>query len=453
MVDASVIGGRQVANTTATETKPYAVSGVATPASTAPSTATMPVGVEDDWLSSAVNDRGTNVTWFLNWDAATAAATTTPSPPQNTAPPQTSPSCFANSDGVLFDGSPAASPASWCVCDVDKFYPTMTATSAPCAYATLPASQITIKELVPTVTTSITSCRYVTETFAASASDAVTGVFTTCTCNDDNGYPATIVSSGGSLVQTCLTGSFSAPASTPTTTTRPPPTSPMSAAVTVQAGSAPVHVGTLTGSALYTSISSALEHLCPSVTQTTSMTACETGSVTIGDIDFSDDGTLGQGELVVVVDSSAYNVSSLRDAMIHAAALTAQNSAVGNNCYEMEYTVEELRKRGADNTTSLEVRDHPHPVEEKMTVCNVAQFAGVQYFNPYWRLAPQPGASDFIDASWSFQVGPGGDFLCDFLADLTDALLVIEPEFAVEDVELGEEIQAVCQQAVDIVNS
>ncbi len=41
---------------------------------------------------------------------------------------------------------------------------------------------------------------------------------------------------------------------------------PQQAKATVQAGSSPVRVGTLTGIALYTSISSALESICPSVT-------------------------------------------------------------------------------------------------------------------------------------------------------------------------------------------
>lgn len=37
-----------------------------------------------------------------------------------------------------------------------------------------------------------------------------------------------------------------------------------------------------------------------------------------------------------------------------------------------------------------------------------------------------------------------GDFLCEFLEVLTDALAVVEPEFAVGEVELGEGIAAIC---------
>lgn len=49
-------------------------------------------------------------------------------------------------------------------------------------------------------------------------------------------------------------------------------------------------------------------------------------------------------------------------------------------------------------------------------------------------------------------MGPGGQFLYDFIEALTDALAVVEPEFAVADVELGEELQAICQSAEDAVN-
>lgn len=49
-------------------------------------------------------------------------------------------------------------------------------------------------------------------------------------------------------------------------------------------------------------------------------------------------------------------------------------------------------------------------VLEHATWCNTVGFAGVQYFNPYWRVQPQPSASDWIDARWEFETGPNGDF-------------------------------------------
>lgn len=82
-------------------------------------------------------------------------------------------------------------------------------------------------------------------------------------------------------------------------------------------------------------------------------------------------------------------------------------------------------------------------------MCNAVRFAGVLYYNQFWRDAPEPGPSDY-NAGWTFQVEPGEDFACDFLADLVDALVAIEPEFAVADVELGEEVRAICTEAINL---
>jgi hypothetical protein len=59
-------------------------------------------------------------------------------------------------------------------------------------------------------------------------------------------------------------------------------------AVTVFASTSPVLIGTLTRTALYTSVSKALETLRPTVSQTTYMTNCSTDTVTISNIDFID---------------------------------------------------------------------------------------------------------------------------------------------------------------------
>lgn len=77
------------------------------------------------------------------------------------------------------------------------------------------------------------------------------------------------------------------------------------------------------------------------------------------------DGTRGEdGELVVSVQSSSYNDTKLRDTMIKSAALTAQTSANGTNCYETKYAVCEKGE-----------------CAEKITLCNAAGFAGVQYYD------------------------------------------------------------------------
>ncbi len=238
----------------------------------------------------------------------------------------------------------------------------------------------------------------------------------------------------------------------------PTTTSDLIPRAAVQAGSSPVHVGTLTSTDLYTSISNALTKLCPTVSQTTEMTVYRTDTVTINDIPFSDGGILNtKGGLVVKVDASTYNVTSLRDAMIKSAALTAQNSASGKDCYTAKYEVQGFRKRDSDFSApwslgrrwlGLEERDHTHLSQEQDTWCNAASFAGINYFGPYARLQKDLSATDYLDASWDFKV-QGGDFTCEFIKGLVDALTIVTPEFAVEDVELGEAVDAVCKLATN----
>ena len=187
------------------------------------------------------------------------------------------------------------------------------------------------------------------------------------------------------------------------------------------------------------------------------MTACKTDSADIGKIPYVSEKTLEtDGKLTVKVESSAYNVTSLRTAMINSAALTAMQSAQGDkNCYTAHYDIKQ--KRGlwpwdmARRWTGLEPRDFPHnpPQPESATWCNAASFAGVQYYDQYWRLAANPGSTSYIDARWDFQAGPDGTLECEFIEGLIDALAALEPEFAVEDVGLGEAVGAACAMAMD----
>ncbi|TVY15049.1 hypothetical protein LARI1_G006716 [Lachnellula arida] len=231
-----------------------------------------------------------------------------------------------------------------------------------------------------------------------------------------------------------------------------PNCAPEKAAVTVQAGTKPVHVGTLTGTALYSTVSSALESLCPTVSQTTSMTKCsETDTVSIEKIPYVDQDTLEHGKLDITVKSSQYNVTSLRDAMIHSAALTAQHSATGKNCYDANYQINPYRKRSIldwirESTGLKAARDKPLLESKKINICTAGDFAGVQYFSKFWRTAAQPGATDYLDANLAFEKS-GGDFACDFLTDLMDALVIVAPEFAEENVVLGENIKAICDDS------
>ncbi len=232
-----------------------------------------------------------------------------------------------------------------------------------------------------------------------------------------------------------------------------PNCSPHTPSAFVQVGNQSVHIGTLTSMALSSSISNALASLCPTVTQTRSMTNCGVDSIKIPDIVYKEkpDGTLSKGELDVSVKSSQYNDTSLRKAMIDAAALTAMVSATGNNCYNEEYI--ERQKRSLIPTVVRRLlfgrEGIPAPLPEHMTMCAASSFAGVQYYPEYWRQAKDP-ENEFmwLDAEWDFKVPPGSDLTCEFLGALADALILVAPEFAPEDVALGEEINAACVEAM-----
>jgi len=77
-------------------------------------------------------------------------------------------------------------------------------------------------------------------------------------------------------------------------------------------------------------------------------------------------------------------------------------------------------------------------------MCNGAYFHTTNYYDPFWRTAPQPGPTDFINALFTFDASNSDQFLCEFIDKLADGLTVLAPEFAVEDVELEEGIDTLC---------
>lgn len=175
---------------------------------------------------------------------------------------------------------------------------------------------------------------------------------------------------------------------------------PSTPTATIQIGSSPVLVGTLTSDALSSAISSAISSLCPPVTQTTTSTTCdETSKVTIPNIAYIDDGTLAtDGELIVQIDSSGYNDTALLAPLAGMAALSISSSATGGNCYEAEYTVEELKaKRWYSSALDAGLgwmpfykRDHPYPVQEKIELCNSGHFASPQIYSQWYATPISP---------------------------------------------------------------
>jgi hypothetical protein len=190
------------------------------------------------------------------------------------------------------------------------------------------------------------------------------------------------------------------------------------------------------------------------------MTSCTpTAEVKIGSIDYVASGGLRtNGELIVAVESSGYNLSSLRDALINSIAASAQQGATGNNCYNAIYEVEafpdkrDLGFLGWPISRFFKRVDIPAPIMEikSIRMCNTNWFAEANYYNIFWHTDDVTSPSAWINADYKFQASaPGGDFLCKLIDELIDAFVLIEPEFAVEDIELEEAIGFLCGDKPD----
>lgn len=192
------------------------------------------------------------------------------------------------------------------------------------------------------------------------------------------------------------------------------------------------------------------------------MTNCTDDTVNIQGIwykDPEDDELNKAGQLEVKVTAGQYNATSLRNAMIDSAALTAMLSATGGNCYTEDYMSGGIagKRSYSDKARAwlgLQARDSPGAdrFKESMTMCQATRFAGVQYLPPYWKECDEPCKPEnnfmWLDTEWDFKVASGAAFACDFINGLVDALAVVAPEFAIEDVELGAAIDAACKEAI-----
>lgn len=168
---------------------------------------------------------------------------------------------------------------------------------------------------------------------------------------------------------------------------------PQTPTATIQIGSSPVPVGTLTSTSLSSAISAAVSSLCPPVTQTTTSTTCdETSKIVIPNIAYIDEGSLAtDGELLVQIDSSGYNDTALLGPLAGMAALSISSSAAGNNCYTADYTAEDYKAKrwysSALDTTLSSIpfykRDHPYPVPETIELCNCGDFAAPQIYGQW----------------------------------------------------------------------
>ena len=224
---------------------------------------------------------------------------------------------------------------------------------------------------------------------------------------------------------------------------------PETPSATIQIGSSPVPVGTLTSTELVSSISSAISALCPLAS-----TGCdqETKIAIQGIVYVEEEYKYDDGVLQVQIDSAAFKQagdSIVRSAFFGMAAQSFAAAAAGSNCANASYTVEDLRKRrddhavGNNDTSSaaLEPRDRPYPVQEEIVLCNAGHFASPQYYAQDWREAENPGPQDYISVEINFQTGPGGDLICDFIKEFSELVeVVFTPELLPEEQAADNEI-------------
>ena len=134
-----------------------------------------------------------------------------------------------------------------------------------------------------------------------------------------------------------------------------------------------------------------------------------------------EDSKFDDGELLVQIDSASFQQSgkdnNVRTALFGMAAHSFAAAASGKNCATQTYMVEELRRRDSadDGNSTLVPRDHPHPIEESITLCNAGHFASPQYYAQDWREQEKPGPQDYVSVDISFKTGPGGALICDFI--------------------------------------
>ena len=225
-----------------------------------------------------------------------------------------------------------------------------------------------------------------------------------------------------------------------------PPSQPT---VNVTMGQNQVLVGTLTSDALYTSLSNALETLCPSPVSGSTVTV-PSGTATIKGITWVESqatSPASNGELLVSIDSGVYSDAKLRTAMIQAAAKGFVASANGTNCFNTSWSIPEY-----------------HEVNERGTLltCNAAKFAGVHYvclvihFNlaititNFLQYGSVPfGQSAGTNTQWiephiDFGVEQGSFDCQAIVGDLEWILNILAPEFILEDQAAEPEIMGLC---------
>lgn len=153
---------------------------------------------------------------------------------------------------------------------------------------------------------------------------------------------------------------------------------------TMELGSSQVNVGsTMTGEALFTSVSNALTSLCPTPTSQGAWTACQTGTVTVGKAAYLNNGEPEDGDVTLKVTDAQYNDTNHWNLFINMIAGAANASATGSNCKPIDWSyVTDVGKREERDIFGRMIAP-PEPIQHKgtSTFCNMNGFLDTQWYN------------------------------------------------------------------------
>ena len=78
-----------------------------------------------------------------------------------------------------------------------------------------------------------------------------------------------------------------------------------------------------------------------------------------------------------------------------------------------------------------------------INLCNTIGFVNVNYWNPWSGTSP----TDYLAVYLDFELPPDDGFDCALLELGADLFIAVAPEFTAEDIALGEELFAICEDA------
>ena len=135
-------------------------------------------------------------------------------------------------------------------------------------------------------------------------------------------------------------------------------------------------------------------------------------------------------------------------AMIDTVATSLMAAAADTNCAKTEYSIISKKRWLPESVEKWipSVVRRGGPIEEidHATWCSTFEFAGVNYFNPYWRYQSEPGIINWLYVHLNFKIPPENKIFCDVMEAATAVFAPLVPEYVGTDVVLEEDIQINC---------